>query len=402
MSTSRQSVAARKHAPPEELAAASSGSGPNQISAPDAYDARILKLRLPEQDKIKNASERCSVDLTTLKTIGRKRGEQIRIKRKDDARFVALYTVKQANPDTGPASADVVRAGQTARARLGTIATMAATVQARVVDVPPQPDEPEDVRFFELAKDCGKQTYFIAIAPHGGQIEQHTDEQAVESVDDLVAADFPASWWLCKGFGDANKGAHDRWHITSTDLQPACFPLLRAISSRRFCYGVAFHGFQQKKGEADLFIGGAAPRPLKRAIERHLKDLALPIEVKISTGDDSPKFQGFSPENLINRLARRGIHLEQSLQARKFHREIAQAVAKAFRSRLRLVICILVEALEKKRSDARTELVAALRKDLAAGPIDVERAIERDRAWRARDRALTTNIELVEELEARL
>ena len=281
------------------------------------YDARILKLRLPEQDKIKNASERSSADLTTLKTIGRKRGEQIRIKRKDDARFVALYTVKQANPDTGPANADVVRAGQTARARLGTIATMAATVQARVVDVPPQPDEADDVRFFELAKDCGEQTYFIAIAPHGGQIEQHTDEQAVESVDDLVAADFPASWWLCKGFGDANKGAHDRWHITSTDLQPACFPLLRAISSRRFCYGVAFHGFQQKKGEADLFIGGAAPRPLKRAIERHLKDLALPIEVKISSGDDSPKFQGFSPENLINRLARRGIHLEQSIASQE-------------------------------------------------------------------------------------
>jgi hypothetical protein len=106
MSTSRQSVDPRKHAPPEELAVGSPGFSPDQISVPKAYEARILKLRLPEQDKIKNASERCSVDLTTLRTIGRKRGEQIRIKRKDDARFVALYTVKQANPDTGPASAD--------------------------------------------------------------------------------------------------------------------------------------------------------------------------------------------------------------------------------------------------------------------------------------------------------
>jgi len=385
-----------------ELAAASSGSSPDQISASKAYDARILKLLLPEQDKIKNASERCSADLTTLKTIGRKSGEQVRIKRKDDARFVALYTVKQANPDTDPASADVVRAGQTARARLGTTAPMAATVQARVVDVPPQPDERDDVRFFELDRDYGGQTYFIAIAPHGGQIEPHTDEQAVESVDELVAAGSPASWWLCKGFGDANKGAHDRWHITSTDLQSACFPLLRAITSRRFCYGVAFHGFEQKKGEADLYIGGAAPRQLKRAIKQRLKELALPIEVKISTTDDSPKFQGFSPENLINRLARRGIHLEQSLQARKFHREIAQAVAKAFRSRLRLVICILLEALEKKRTDARTRLIEALRKDLATGPINIERSIEREKVWRAQDRALTTAVEVVEELEARL
>src|SRR5215471_12004430 len=124
MSTSTQSVAARKHVAPEEFAVASPSSAPNQIVAPKAYEARILKLRLPEQDKIKNASERCSADLTTLKTIGRKRGQQVRIKRKDDARFVALYTVKQANPDTGPARADVVRAGQTARARLGTTATM--------------------------------------------------------------------------------------------------------------------------------------------------------------------------------------------------------------------------------------------------------------------------------------
>ncbi len=130
--------------------------------------------------------------------------------------------------------------------------------------------------------------------------------------------------------------------------------------------------------------------------------MALPIEVKISTGDDSPKFQGFSAENLVNRLARRGIHLEQSIEARKFHREIARAVAKAFCSRRRFVICILLEALEKKRSEARAEFVAALRNDLAAGPINVERAIEREKSWRAQDRALTTNIELVEELEARL
>jgi hypothetical protein len=141
---------------------------------------------------------------------------------------------------------------------------------------------------------------------------------------------------------------------------------------------------------------------LKRAIKRFLDDLALPIEVKISTKDDSPKFQGFSPENLINRLARRGIHLEQSLAARKFHHEIARAVAKAFRSRRRLVFCLLLVALEKKRADVRAEFVLALRKDLAAGPINVERAIERDKKWRAQDGALTTDIRLVEELEARL
>lgn len=364
-----------------------------------AYDARILKLRLPGQDELKNESERCSADLTTLKSIGRALGQQVRIRRKDDARFVALYTIKQANP--GGDAAEVIRAGQTGRERLGTTATMEATVEATVVDNPPPPDDAPGVRFFETARDSGEQIYFLAIAPHGGQIEQHTDEEARETVDELLAAKFPVSYWLCQGFGDAAKGALDRWHITSTDLQPACFPLLQAIAARRFCYGVAFHGFQRKKGEADLYIGGAAPRSLKVAIKRRLRDLGLPIKLRISTADDSPKFQGFSPDNLINRLARRGIHLEQSFEARKFHCEIAAAVAKAFDSRLRLVICILLEALEKRRAAARAELVAALRKDLAAGPIDVERAIARQQTWRAKDNALAANIKLGEELEAR-
>ena len=157
---------------------------------------------------------------------------------------------------------------------------------------------------------------------------------------ELIAANFPASLWLCKGDGDGAKGAFDRWHITSTDLHPACFPLLQRLMARRFCYGVAFHGFQRKEDEADVYIGGAASRPLKTAIERALNDLDLPITVKISTGEDDPKFQGFSPDNIINRLTTSGIHLEQSVEARKnLHGEIARAVAEVFASRWRFLLC---------------------------------------------------------------
>jgi hypothetical protein len=75
---------------------------------------------------------------------------------------------------------------------------------------------------------------------------------------------------MCKGFGDETKGASDRWHITSTDLHPASFPLLGSIMSRRFFYGVAFHGFARKEGEANIYIGGAAPPPLKETVQRSL------------------------------------------------------------------------------------------------------------------------------------
>jgi phage replication-related protein YjqB (UPF0714/DUF867 family) len=102
--------------------------------------------------------------------------------------------------------------------------------------------------------------------------------------------------------------------------------------SRRFFYGVAFHGFAREDGQAHIYIGGAAPLPLKETVECFLNRLGLPLEVKISTRHDPPEFQGFSPENVINRLAASGIHLEQSADARARHKEIAGAVAKVFAS----------------------------------------------------------------------
>src|SRR5207247_8273691 len=204
-----------------------------------------------------------------------------RIKRRDNPRFFALYTVKLANADadrSDPSGAKVVRTGQAGRERLGTKTEMEAIVQPKVVDAAPQPDEPDGVRFFEMADDDGKQAYFIAIAPHGGMIEKRTDEEATETVHQLLAAGFQASWWLCKGHGDAAKGASYRWHITSTDLHPEGFPLLQSLMSRRFCYAVAFHGFQRRHNEADVYIGGAASRLLKTAIETALNDLNLPIK----------------------------------------------------------------------------------------------------------------------------
>jgi len=363
---------------------------------PTEYTAQILKLRLPEQDALKNESERCSADPGMLESIGRSVGQQVRIRRRDEPRFVALFTAKQANPDTG-GGANIIRAGLTGRKRLGSAEEIPAIVQAQVVDPGPQPD---GVSFFEVADDDGKQAYFIAIAPHGGEIETHTDEQAELAVRELTTACFPASLWLCKGDGDKDNGASDRWHITADDLQPACFPLLAQVMSRTFCYGVAFHGFQRKADEADVYVGGAASRPLKVAIERVLNDLDLPIKVKISTRYDNPKFQGFSPENIINRLTTRGIQLEQSLEARKFHREIARAVASVFVSHLRFLVCIFIEDLEAERIKRRAEFLQALTKDLTQAPLNAEHAIKGYSVWKATDGVLSARINTAEELQS--
>ena len=66
-----------------------------RTTATATYHARILKLRLPEQDSLKDAAERCSADPVSLASIGRAVGQQVRIKRTDD--FVAAYTVNQPN-----------------------------------------------------------------------------------------------------------------------------------------------------------------------------------------------------------------------------------------------------------------------------------------------------------------
>ena len=336
-----------------------------------------------------------------VNSIGRSLGQQVRVTRSESPNFVAVFTVKQANPDAdlgNPELANVVRTGQTGRERLGTAEAMGGIVQAKVVDDAPRSGT---FSFFELADDDGKQAYFLAIAPHGGEIEPHTDLQAPNVFTELKAASFPASFWLCKGDGDRDKDAFDRWHITSEDIQPACFPLLQPLASRTFCYGVAFHGFDRKEDEADVYIGGGASLPLKRAVEQALNDLNLSIEVKISTCNDKPKFQGFSPENIINRLATRGIQLEQSRRAREeFRQQIAVAVARVFASRRRLLFCNFVRDLKARRAAARTEFSQSLSKDFAIGPLDVERAIAKHRAFRAKEGALAAKIEAAEELES--
>lgn len=309
---------------------------------PTEYDAQILKLRLPEQDELKNAAERCSADPGALNSIGRAVGHQVRIERKDDPRFIALYTVRQANPPadlSDPSRKHAIRTGQAGRGRLGTTGEMEAVVHATVVDTAPLPGEPGGIRFFEVAEDDGKQAYLIVIAPHGGEIEEHTDEEAEQVRKELVSTAYPASAWTCRGYGDGLKGAFDRWHITSTDLHPASFPLLQSLVARRFCHGVAFHGFSKQPGEADVYVGGGASRYLKREIKNALDALNLPMEVKISTTTDNPKFQGFSPDNLINRLAAQGIHIEQSAEARSFGEDIARAIATVYRSGWKRLLC---------------------------------------------------------------
>jgi len=131
-------------------------------------------------------------------------------------------------------------------------------------------------------------------------------------------------------------GASRRWHITSTDINEASFPLLGKIINRGFANAVSFHGFSRKDEDdsaADIIIGGGAGRPLKRLIREALKK-ALPSSFVVQLAPPGSPLEGKDARNIVNRLAlkRNGVQLEQSRRVREQHwQEIADAVADVYR-----------------------------------------------------------------------
>lgn len=286
-------------------------------------DASITRARSSQED-LEKRREHCSADPEKLATIGRAVGHQVRISR--TRVDYALYTVSEApqeNPD------DIVRMGPAGRRRLGMNGEFAGVIDSRV----PHPTFSEsraetEGEFIERLRDDGRQSRLIAIAPHGGDIELHTDLQAERVRSRLGIA--AASAWRCKGW-DGERGAFERWHITSTDINEASFPRLDSVVSRGFTHAVAFHGFD----EAGILIGGTAPLALKLEIRCALERATAGsgIEVRIAGPDDG--FGGDDPCNIVNRLSaggRNGIQIEQCPQARTNHwPAIAKEVAEVYR-----------------------------------------------------------------------
>jgi phage replication-related protein YjqB (UPF0714/DUF867 family) len=187
--------------------------------------------------------------------------------------------------------------------------------------------------FIEQLDDNGHHHGLIVIAPHGGDIEEYTDEQAEHVGKQLSSKS--VSVWVCKGFKEGG-GAFDRWHITSTDISEKSFPKLKTLFGRQFEYAVAFHGW----GRDSICIGGRMPDPpdlLKKEIKEAIEDAVSGSGIDVSTeGDGCPaNFNGNNEENIVNRLGTIGIQIEQSEEARKCYGiQIADAVANVIGPRI--------------------------------------------------------------------
>jgi phage replication-related protein YjqB (UPF0714/DUF867 family) len=274
---------------------------------------QVTVAQAPGRPDLASRREHCSVDPDTLATIGRSRWQQVRIVRGTER---AIYTVTDDRPEPTPG---VVRMGRRGRERLGTADGFVAVIDPRVPrsDLSDHDAELAGELVERLEGDLGRRE-LIAIAPHGGKIEPHTDEQA-----ERVAAALGVGTWLCRGFG-GSQGAVAGWHITSAEIDPRSFPLLSSIMSRGFLRAVAFHGMK----EPGVLVGGRASLVLQAEIAAEIAG-TTGLDVRVAEPDDL--LGGNAPANVVNLLTADGcggVQIEQSAQARDGHwPEIADAVA---------------------------------------------------------------------------
>jgi phage replication-related protein YjqB (UPF0714/DUF867 family) len=291
-----------------------------------AHRASIRKS-LPSQDDLRTHREHCSVDPRKLLAIGSEAGCQVRIMGRGDDHV--LYTVTEVvdeDPD------GIVRMGQAGRERLGSADEVEGVIDSQVPHPTLTDAQAQELGEFVERLHDGHSATLIALGPHGGDIERHTDDQAERVATRL--AGFGASSWICRGYRSEHR-ALIAWHVTSDEIEPRSFPLLGSVASRGFTNVVSFHGFEEEL----ILVGGLAPDDLREEIRSAIADAIddPDIEVRLATRDDV--FNGDDPHNIVNRLAadgKNGVQIEQSLTARTKHWDtIADAVADAYAARLR-------------------------------------------------------------------
>jgi phage replication-related protein YjqB (UPF0714/DUF867 family) len=248
-------------------------------------------------------------------------GSQIRIRRNSDE--FAAYTVTEIR--SGDPS-NAVRMNLAGRQRLGTSDTFSATLLP-VTSIATLSDSQAKSagEFTEWLSDSKSNQGLVAIAPHGGAVETRTDLQA-QRVGELLAG---VSTWSCKGYKPGG-GTYDRWHITSTDINPNSFPGLAKIAKRDFAYSVSFHGMSA----SGILIGGGGPLELKQQLRTAIQAAFGSTSVSISIASKGDKLSGMSSRNVTNWLTAGGsggIQLEQSHDVRSNHwAKVASAVAQVY------------------------------------------------------------------------
>lgn len=252
----------------------------------------------------------CQIPRSTLSSLGIVAGQQIRLEHEAGP---AVFTAAPSGDESWAVTAD-------GRNRMGATGnSFAVDVDTAVVDrALDEQTAAETGGFVERVVNATGES-LVALAPHGGYIEYGTDEQARRVGRRLgVPAWYCAGWW-------PSGGAFDRWHVDSTEIHPASFADLAALSSRGFDAAVSFHGW----GEDHIAVGGAASPDRKRAVRDSIESaVGDAYEVRLATDESR---NGDNPANIVNWITESrsdGIQLEQPWGARREQGDvIADAVS---------------------------------------------------------------------------
>jgi phage replication-related protein YjqB (UPF0714/DUF867 family) len=293
--------------------------------------------------------EHCLANSNQIHMIGLNRGQQVRIERlTTNGTTLALYTIVDTHEEEPNDVYIDYKNADDLKDRLDfdlsdNIDYFTGNLNAQVTAVGLTVSQARcNSEFIEQMDDNGHHRGLIVIAPHGGDIEEYTDEQA-EHVGKQLSSKC-VSVWVCKGFKQGGN-AFDRWHITSTDISEKSFPKLKTVFGRRFEYAVAFHGMKRES----ICIGGSEPDPdhpdclkeeisLKEEIKCAIEKAVDGSGIVVSTGGAGcpPNFNGNNKYNIVNRLGIIGVQIEQSVKARKCYGiQIADAVANVIGPRIK-------------------------------------------------------------------
>ena len=296
-----------------------------------------------EPDNHRLQREHCKANLKKIQDIGRHRHEQVRIEFDTTNRGLtgAIYTVSVFHPDEGSVILGPKIDGYLQKCKVDGNNKCYGVVKDRImIEGLSEEDAKVKGELIELLTPPNSQNHkLIVIAPHGGNIEPWTDEQA-QYVRENLHADDRVSLWMCKGFKhpdatEQERDAHKRWHITATEISERSFPKLRTIIEPRFEYAIAFHGMD----ENFICVGGKAESADAGLIEEIRDSIKhrLPGNIEVVATACGGGFSGDDPCNIVNRLGVKGIQIEQGKKIRDDHwDDIAQAVVDAIGPRINL------------------------------------------------------------------
>lgn len=258
----------------------------------------------------------CTIERGLSSRIGVAAGEQVRVavdRPSTDVQYrEKLFTVV----DVTDAAAETVGVEEPALSEIGASDGADGSVLARAphhtFDARERANASDEYVEQVLNRDRSVAAGTAVLAPHGGFVEYNTGRQARHAAQsyDLVG-------WACYGFNEGG-GAYDRWHVTSTELDPASFPALGTIADVGFDRALAFHG----TSSGAVLVGGLAEDARDRVASKlrsAFTSAGSDVPVTVTTEGEQAAQDSDNLVNWITADGSSGVQIEQPFRIREDH-----------------------------------------------------------------------------------